>query len=82
MADAQVTHRVMTEFLRCVSGIVDVRESFFPVVRGSLLLQNWYKPNARPAADIDFEVFGTPDAGERIVDLTKMMCCESLLHST
>ncbi|MGL6075577.1 MAG: nucleotidyl transferase AbiEii/AbiGii toxin family protein [Fimbriiglobus sp.] len=82
MADPHVTHRVMMEFLRCVSGIVDVRESFFPALRGSLLLQHWYPEKARPAGDIDFEVFAAPNSAERIVSLTKMLCCEGLRNST
>jgi uncharacterized protein (TIGR02996 family) len=79
--------RVMTEILRGLSDTVSSQDPVFPVVRGSLLLQVWYGDRARPAGDLDFEVFARlSDRGNRFtsaVDHARGLCCyavENLIY--
>ncbi|MGF1578973.1 MAG: nucleotidyl transferase AbiEii/AbiGii toxin family protein [Gemmataceae bacterium] len=54
---------VLFDFLHLLRVTINgFEESLFPVLRGSLLLRQWYGECARPAADIDLECFEDPKA--------------------
>jgi uncharacterized protein (TIGR02996 family) len=52
---------VLVEFLYELHETVSSYDRIIPVLRGSTLLQHWFRSAARPAADIDLEWF--PQAG-------------------
>lgn len=76
--EADVPAAVPVELLSRLQRIISPREEVVSVVRGSVLLRHWYGPRARPAADLDLEVFlAGPDRGRRFtsaVDHVRQLC--------
>jgi hypothetical protein len=84
MAQSLVPEAVYIDFLRHLSETVHDQEPVVLVLRGSLLLRNWFGEGARPAADIDLECFervrGTRGDAIRprftsLVDNARGSCC-------
>src|SRR5262245_47532810 len=70
---------VCVEFLRRLHETVTEYDNIVPVLRGSLLLSQWFGNEARPAADIDLECFRRfSEESERpwrpLVEYGKLLC--------
>lgn len=68
------------EFLRYLGETAQDREPVILILRGSLLLRQWFGERARPAADIDLECFERVRGGRgnrfpSLIDHARGLCC-------
>jgi uncharacterized protein (TIGR02996 family) len=54
------TEAAALQLLQNLGHLIQPNEAVLPVLRGSLLLRQWFGAQARPAADLDLECFARP----------------------